>query len=429
MNILIAGAAPDTSNLGVSALLMSTLYGVLKVFPEAQFSVFDNGTGVRTSQFSIGDREAIPVSLIGIRSGKKFFHPGNLYSLSFLIGSKISKFYKSETLKSISEADVLLDISGGDSFSDIYGSKRYFEITAVKHLAAKLDIPVILLPQTYGPYKTDENRNIAESIVRNAEVAMARDTRSFSTLKSMLGDRYDPKRHVDGVDIAFSLPVREPVKLDSALRQKVTQRSGGEQFKLGLNISGLVYQDKQRAIEAFGFKADYNQILRDFVRWILEETKAELFLISHVMEPEGHYESDWDGSKKFIEDNDLQSNGRVHLLPRELECDEVKWVVSNMDWFCGMRMHSTIAGLSTTVPTASIAYSDKTLGVFETCGQEKQVFDPRKEMDKQILESLISSVGKRQETKQQLATKIPTVIQRSADQFTLVAKALRNLKV
>ncbi len=263
----------------------------------------------------------------------------------------------------------------------------------------------------------------------NTSMVMARDRESYNKLEGMLAGKLYADRHVDGVDVAFSLPVREPKKLAPLLRKKILRKNAAGQFKLGLNISGLVYQNKQRASDAFGFKADYNQILRDFIQWALGETEAEIFLIPHVMEPEGHYESDWGGSKRFIDDNDLQSNARIHLLPRDLECDEVKWVISHMDWFCGMRMHSTIAGLSTTVPTASIAYSDKTLGVFETCGQEKQVFDPRKEMDKQILESLISSVGKRQETKQQLATKIPTVIQRSADQFTLVAKALRNLKV
>ncbi len=40
-------------------------------------------------------------------------------------------------------------------------------------------------------------------------------------------------------------------------------------------------------------------------------------------------------------------------------------------------MHSTIAGLSSGVPTATVTYSDKALGVFELCGQEDHVIDPR----------------------------------------------------
>ena len=130
--------------------------------------------------------------------------------------------------------------------------------------------------------------------------------------------------------------------------------------------------------------------------------------------------------KKFLEENDLQFNERITLLPRTLECDEVKWVISKLDWFCGMRMHSTIAGLSTCVPTTSIAYSDKTLGVFESCGQEYQVFDPRKQNNEEILAALISSVNKRDYTKQQLNVRIPEVISKSANQFVLVSNFLKK---
>ena len=28
------------------------------------------------------------------------------------------------------------------------------------------------------------------------------------------------------------------------------------------------------------------------------------------------------------------------------DCGEMKWIVRKLEWFCGTRMHSTIAGLS-----------------------------------------------------------------------------------
>ncbi len=51
----------------------------------------------------------------------------------------------------------------------------------------------------------------------------------------------------------------------------------------------------------------------------------------------------------------------------------MKGLIACVDWFCGTRMHATIAGLSSGVPTAAVAYSIKTKGVFESCDQGHRV--------------------------------------------------------
>ena len=54
-----------------------------------------------------------------------------------------------------------------------------------------------------------------------------------------------------------------------------------------------------------------------------------------------------------------------------------KWAVARADFFCGKRMHSTITGLSSRVPTAAIAHSKKMRGMFECCGAGDQTPDPQ----------------------------------------------------
>ena len=54
-------------------------------------------------------------------------------------------------------------------------------------------------------------------------------------------------------------------------------------------------------------------------------------------------------------------------------------------------VHATIAGLSTGVPTATISYSDKAIGVFESCGQGGEVFDlPRREGGEVVKHLIVS---------------------------------------
>ena len=55
--------------------------------------------------------------------------------------------------KEFKNSDLIVDFTGGDSFSDIYGNKRFRLATPVKYFAVKSKTPLLLGPQTYGPYK------------------------------------------------------------------------------------------------------------------------------------------------------------------------------------------------------------------------------------------------------------------------------------
>jgi polysaccharide pyruvyl transferase WcaK-like protein len=90
-------------------------------------------------------------------------------------------------------------------------------------------------------------------------------------------------------------------------------------------------------------------------------------------------------------------------------------------------MHSTIAALSSGVPTAAIAYSDKTLGVFESCGVEDQVIDPRQLETRAVVERLVESFERRAQTRQVLSTTIDGVKARAAEQLRCTTEMLKAL--
>jgi colanic acid/amylovoran biosynthesis protein len=53
----------------------------------------------------------------------------------------------------------------------------------------------------------------------------------------------------------------------------------------------------------------------------------------------------------------------VTMMPHELNAAQIKYVISQLRFFIGARTHSTIAALSSGVPTVSIAYSVKARGI------------------------------------------------------------------
>jgi polysaccharide pyruvyl transferase WcaK-like protein len=318
--------------------------------------------------------------------------------------------------RAILQADAVLDMTGGDSFTDLYGQRRFNDVTLLKRIVLENQVSLVLLPQTYGPFTNPKNRRVAENILRQVRIAWARDERSFVELKRLVGADFDPSRHCSGVDVAFGLEAIEP---DASTSESLTKVLRGRRGPIvGINISGLLFNDAQAAARQYSLKADYRQVVIGLVRRLLRETDCNIVLIPHVTTQPGHYESDNTACQSVADC--CQDADRISMLPPLCDPRHIKWVISQLEWFCGTRMHSTIAGLSSGVPTAAIAYSLKTQGVFETCGQGAHVADPRILGTDETVESLIGSWRGREEARRTLQTALPMVLRRAEEQMGLI---------
>jgi polysaccharide pyruvyl transferase WcaK-like protein len=151
---------------------------------------------------------------------------------------------------------------------------------------------------------------------------------------------------------------------------------------------------------------------------LLREQGNNLVLVPHVEAGGLH---DRDVNEELLIRLNEKFPGRVSIVPRGMEASEVKYIISSLDWFCGTRMHSTIAGLSSCVPTVAIAYSLKTVGVFETCGQKSQVVDPRTSSTNELYDAIIEKYETRASCKAELDKSIPLIKKRAEDQMDLIA--------
>lgn len=421
MKICLAGATPDTSNLGVSALFAATLAGLNQRLHNAQFIVFDNGTGARSTEFTVGESTKVQVELRGIRGGRRYFRSGNLGTANAMAKLGAVGRGLNSTVRCIDECDVVLDISGGDSFSDIYGMDRFNSVNGPKRIANLRRTQLILLPQTYGPFSTRQVEENAAQLVRRADSCWARDSHSFEILKKLLGKSFAPSHHLEGVDVAFGLEPRPFTKLGSTKFQQMIA-SDRPHTLVGLNISGLIYNDST-ASARFGFIDDYATTVTQLVYRILETPNTKIILIPHVVCQQG-LESDPIACQHLLDNLPSELQSRVMIAPRGYDQNEAKWLISRCDWFCGTRMHATIAGLSTKTPTATINYSDKAKGVFESCGQGSHVFDPRKLGAKQIISGLTQSLQRRSETCVSLASHLPIVMDQIDKQLDTIAGSI-----
>jgi len=166
------------------------------------------------------------------------------------------------------------------------------------------------------------------------------------------------------------------------------------------------------------------------VVWFLDETDARLLLIPHVHAPQGHYESDLEASRALLAGLPARcaraAAERVVIVTQELNACELKWLIAQTGWFCGARMHSTIAGLSSGVATAALAYSMKTRGVFASCSMSDAVVDLREATGPAALASLQQLWHRRERDASNLAGHLPRVRALAARQLDEIVDCVRG---
>ncbi|MEL6584353.1 MAG: polysaccharide pyruvyl transferase family protein [Pseudomonadota bacterium] len=408
-------AAPNTGNQGVSALCYSAVDG-LAARGHHQIAVADHGRGKRETTWRLGTSDRA-VELFGLSHTRRLWRADCLRTVRALlkVGGGLSP-----SAQTVHAADAVLDVSGGDSFTDLYGEKRFQAMVLTKRLALDTGKPLILLPQTLGPFLDLKKRAIAADILRAAHAVWVRDANSLALLKDMLGDDFDPARHRLGVDMALLLPTATPEWVPVEVFRWL--RTSRRLPVIGLNVSGLLCQHAQSAQKQFGLAAPHTDQIEAAARAALaSHPKAKLVLVPHVLRNPEDPESDWAAAQslKARLGDDVQD--RVCVLPQDYTAPQLKWIISQFDWFAGARMHATIAGFSSGVPTLGLGYSDKAAGVFEACGLGKHVVDLRTADAQTVGEVVAHSIENRRATRRSLQTALPKLLERAEAQMDAIA--------
>lgn len=302
-------------------------------------------------------------------------HPVHYFKLS--IKSIIKRPSEYLSLRSaISECNIIIDLSAGDSFTDIYGFKRFTQQFITKYLALRNKKPLILCPQTIGPFDNWYGRFMSNYIINRSLRTFARDQLSFDYLNS---DRKRENTEL-AADLAFVLPFKKDL---FAFDKSHTH--------IGLNVSGLLFNGGYNNNNQFFMKIDYPLFIRSLIKRLLCLDKARVHLIAHVISESYEVDDDYRVcqllSKEFPE---------CVLAPRFTTPTDAKSYISNLDFFTGARMHSTIAAFSSGVPVVPVSYSRKFSGLFGSLGYDCLV-DGKYNTGEEALNIIIAAYENRQQ--------------------------------
>lgn len=224
------------------------------------------------------------------------------------------------------EYDVILHTGAGDSFADIYGLRRLSFMVYAHYVARRLGIPIVMGPQTIGPFNSIVGRAAARRMLKESTVVVTRDTAS-AAYSATLG------RVVDALatDVVFALPAV----------QTATSRD------VIVNVSGLLWFGNEHVNAN-----NYKRSVRDLIA-LLEGDGRTVSLLAHVVNKPSVVD-DAAAIRELVTDNRLTNEV---LIPGSLE--QVREYVGSAKLVIGSRMHACLNALSVGTPAIPWAYSRK----------------------------------------------------------------------
>lgn len=257
--------------------------------------------------------------------------------------------------RAVLDSDMVIDIGGGDSFADIYGRRRLTQMFLMKYLTHLAGKPLVLAPQTFGPFKHGLSAFLARQSVRLSAITSTRDNLSTVCLREM-GTKAEI---IEASDVALRLPYDPP-----------SERPQGSPIRVGINVSGLLMSGGYSRNNMFGLRIDYPQLIRDILQRFDDHPEpCEVHLVPHVISwKRGALEDDYAASLKL-----QKTCPSVTVAPAFTSPSEAKSYIAGMDFFMGARMHACIAAFSSGVPVVPMAYSRKFAGLFGSLGYDETV--------------------------------------------------------
>lgn len=406
--LLLLGAGLDADNLGLCALAAGTVTLWLQARTDGAVTLLDYAHAPKVGRLLHWGTE-VPVHTVPMRFSWRMHLPNTIVRLLWtavwtrLLPRKLCARVqrRNACLRAIHEADVVAALSGGDSFSDVYGLGRFLYVLLPQVLVLWAGKPLLLLPQTYGPYRTRLTGWLAAYVLRRAERVYSRDPNGVDAVKALAGDTADRVRFAH--DLGFALAPRPP----SAERLKWLDSLKRPGPLVGLNVSGLLYAGGYTRRNMFGLAVDYPKLVLEVLCRLLAEESCRVVLVPHVFGES--LEADPPACARVWEQVPAGLRNRVHLAEGRWTAGEIKHLIGQCDFFVGSRMHACIAALSQAVPAAGLAYSPKFAGVFESVGTGNLVFNLDTASREQVVRGVADAFRMRKEYAERLRTVLPEI--------------------
>lgn len=287
-------------------------------------------------------------------NGKKWkYHNIQVWKVERLLYKYKLLFFNTFFKRTIKNVKIVAALNGGDGLTDLYGEVLLNSRLPEINLAIELNIPFIIMPQTIGPFLNEDNKNRIISLLKKTDKIYVRDDNFIDELNK------HNLPYTKTKDLSYFM---KPQPFEIEIKKPC----------VGINVSGLAYSNK------FGNLAgqfdNYPQIIIELIKRF-QERNYNIYIIPHsynVNKPEVNND-DMESSKLFYDS--LYNKKGVYFVERDLISPQLKYLISQMDFFVGTRMHANFAAIFTNTPAFGLAYSYKFKSAFENNGIFNRTID------------------------------------------------------
>jgi len=292
-----------------------------------------------------------------------------------------------EMLPYLNNAEAVLSL-GGDNYSLDYGIPNLF--VDLDDIVIQKKRPIIIWGASVGPFvRIPEYEKFMIDHLRKVTAIFARESETIDYLKKLT----ITKNVYPVADPAFLLDPTEPDFINVKLKI--------EDGAIGLNFSPLMAN-----YVTHGNISDWEKLTSKIISELSESTQRTIYLIPHVTRPN---DDDYLFLKRALAGISHKKQ-EIVLIPPIYNASQTKWIISKMTLFAGSRTHSTIASLSSGVPTLCFAYSSKAIGINrDIFGHEEYCIGPEKCSPEIIVERVRTILQNSGQINDELRMKIPDI--------------------
>lgn len=285
-----------------------------------------------------------------------FFAKKNIY-LYALFPSEIRK-----KVKAYKEYDFVIAAGGGYFISK--GPKNKLE-RYLNHdeqvlfaydffLATFFNKPYMLYNQSIGPFFSDKDASNLLPFFKKAEAISCREELTYRRLEKL-----GLNNLILSEDAAFNLKSTK-----NEILEKHTKTS--DEISMGFTVRRCLPEPLQKKYE--------NEISL-FIQKILSSSKIiKVYFIPNVTY-EDVGDNDVHVAKRIYDAIDKSFQQRVIVIDEDLHPSDLKYMIGQMDYFFGTRMHSCIFALAGNIKTIALSYEPKTDGVMKSLKMDNYLID------------------------------------------------------
>lgn len=226
---------------------------------------------------------------------------------------------------------------GGDNYSLDYGVPKSF--TDMDDAVISAGKPLIIWGASIGPFSASPGfEKFMAAHLKRVRAIFARETATVKYLAS-IGVTNNVFLMADPAFLMDPVP-----PMDGFVPEKSS---------IGINLSPLLSK-----YVTCGDMEKWVPLAAQIVSAVARKFPRQIYLLPHVIQP-GNDDHEFLTDVKRL----LPAGMQVEVISGHYSAAELKHIIAGMDVFVGARTHSTIAALSSNIPTLSLAYSLKARGL------------------------------------------------------------------